>query len=457
MLIRFSVENFKSFHGKQTFSMEADEGVTDLPGNTVETPAGPLLKTASVYGHNASGKTNLIAAMEALARVVLNSGKQELPDEVEGMIPFALENASEICDFEIELILKGRPARYRLAASAEEIFQEWLFVYEALEGEEPSWQQRFHRQSEGESMYSGRFVKSSEQLGLLAGTGNGRRSVIGHAAAIGVPDAVDLLTWFRKSLDVQRLLPGGGRRDPYHLIALVEKLRDSEAVRRVFRDLVKAADIGAVDFALAEAPDVPTESERRAQEDLAKAVGVSVKEVMQMAINNPRHGSGLRLLHGVDAVMFDWGAESTGTRRFIELLAMLLPYGEGEPATLVVDELDSSLSPDLLDRLIRLFHDPEVNRSASQLIFTTHDRSLMDAKRLLRRDQVWITQKGDDGATELYSLADFDEGEAPERSIPSRRFATGRYGGVAEFGRSLETLLPAEKPQKLPEVKRGEE
>ena len=67
MLIRFSVENFKSFHGKQTFSMEADEGVTDLPGNTVVTPAGTLVKTAAVYGHNASGKTNLIAAMEGAA------------------------------------------------------------------------------------------------------------------------------------------------------------------------------------------------------------------------------------------------------------------------------------------------------------------------------------------------------------------------------------------------------
>jgi len=124
-------------------------------------------------------------------------------------------------------------------------------------------------------------------------------------------------------------------------------------------------------------------------------------------------------------------------------------HGErGLPGTLVIDEFDSSLSPELSQRLVRLAHDQEVNPSGTQIIFTTHDRSLLNEPNLLRRDQVWITDKGDDGGTQLYSLADFGSEVRPNRPL-GKQFAAGRFGGVAEFGPTLEAIPVPRAPQEL--------
>ena len=302
---------------------------------------------------------------------------------------------------------------------------------------------------------------SGEKKRLLVETLHERTSLLHHATNLRTSLAADLYAWFAKRLRLHRWPDGALAND--WAVALREKLLDrletDDAFATRFRKLAADADLGVVAFERVNPTldDIPharliglAEEAKRAGQTLDAVVDRHLEEFGSPTLRL-RH----RTVDGADAAL-PWDTESSGTRRFIRLLAMLLLYDDGPARTIVIDELEHSLSPDLLDRLVRLFHDPEVNRSASQLIFTTHDRSLMDAKRLLRRDQVWITQKGDDGATELYSLADFDEGEAPEHSISSRRFATGRYGGVAEFGRSLETLLPADQPQELPEAKRGE-
>lgn len=471
MLIRFSVENFKSFHGKQTFSMEADEGVTNLPGNTVETPAGLLVKTAAVYGHNASGKTNLIAAMEALRALVVNSQKDELTESLPKMLPFALhpESRSGVCKFEIEVLVAGEHLQYTLEASSGEITSETMRA--RGEGPHPDrlpcWLPVFARGNGALTLFvaTDEFDETDRRF-LHSRAVNERRCFIGFAASFDATRCRRLVKWFQQ-WDISRRFDGMSAVEMMKQHdAVADRWASSSAFRSTLRSLLADADLGVSGLLVTE-PD----AELRETREIGQALADGTRSLAQadsepsieslMRLMRFRADERIRLVHrSVDddeGTPLPWTVESSGTRRFFSLLSSFLMVQDGDARTFVIDEIESSLSSDLVDRLIRLFHDPEVNRSASQLIFTTHDRSLMDAKRLLRRDQVWITQKGDDGATELYSLADFDEGEAPERSIPSRRFATGRYGGVAEFGRSLEALLPAEKPQKLPEVKRGEE
>ena len=135
-------------------------------------------------------------------------------------------------------------------------------------------------------------------------------------------------------------------------------------------------------------------------------------------VHNTEHGSASFELH----------EESQGTQRLYALAAPVLDVLKNG-RLLIVDELDSSLHPLLVRRLVRMFHQPELNPHGAQLLFTTHDTSLLD-RTLFRRDQIWFTEKDRDQATRLYPLTDFSprESEAWEKG-----YLIGRYGAVPFF------------------------
>jgi len=124
--------------------------------------------------------------------------------------------------------------------------------------------------------------------------------------------------------------------------------------------------------------------------------------------------------------VFDLADESNGTRNLLFLTGPVLDV-LGRGVTLVIDELDTSLHTLLVRQLVQLFHQPKFNISGAQLIFTTHDTSLLSAPTLFRRDQIWFVEKKHDQASTLYGLSDFSprKNEALERG-----YLTGRYGGV---------------------------
>jgi hypothetical protein len=138
-------------------------------------------------------------------------------------------------------------------------------------------------------------------------------------------------------------------------------------------------------------------------------------------------------------VDFDIQDESRGTQRFLLLLGLLLSAANTGLA-LVLDEFDSSLHPLLVRKLIQMFQSPEGKTSGAQLIFTTHDSTLMDSD-LFRRDQIWLAEKNQGGATELFSLHDFPTSERPRNTTAlQRNYLAGRYGGVPHFGPAFEDL-----------------
>ena len=131
--------------------------------------------------------------------------------------------------------------------------------------------------------------------------------------------------------------------------------------------------------------------------------------------------------------VFDLMDESNGTRNLMFLAGPVLDI-LGKGLTLVIDELDTSLHTLLVRELVRLFHCPEINTGGAQLIFTTHDTSLLDAPDLFRRDQVWFVEKDQDQASTLVSLSEFSprKNEALERG-----YLMGRYGGVPFLSHTL--------------------
>jgi len=117
--------------------------------------------------------------------------------------------------------------------------------------------------------------------------------------------------------------------------------------------------------------------------------------------------------------------ESEGTKTLFSLAGPILVALHGG-GVLVVDELDRSLHTQLAKRIVTMFNDPATNPNNAQLVFNTHDTNLLDTD-VLRRDQIWFTEKGSDGATRLFPLTDF---RARKYENLERGYLQGRYGAV---------------------------
>jgi hypothetical protein len=197
---------------------------------------------------------------------------------------------------------------------------------------------------------------------------------------------------------------------------LTTQLLQTEVGKRAVRDFLASADISISDVL-----SVPRQGFH--QNIMFGPEGTQVtreeREILTpQFVHNTEHGSASFELH----------EESQGTQRLYALAAPVLDVLK-HGRLLIVDELDSSLHPLLVRRLVRMFHQPELNPHGAQLLFTTHDTSLLD-RTLFRRDQIWFTEKDRDQATHLYPLTDFSprESEAWEKG-----YLIGRYGAVPFF------------------------
>ncbi len=166
----------------------------------------------------------------------------------------------------------------------------------------------------------------------------------------------------------------------------------------------------------------------------------------------------MRLTHRSAAgdVSLDWRHESYGTRSWFALLGpLLLALDEG--AVLLVDELDASLHPRFAAEVVRLFHDPQANPKGAQLVFTSHDPSVLTTPsggRLLEPAQVWLTEKDDDGATQLYPLTAASPGEEEDLM---KSYLAGAFGAVPALleGQIARRLLAANEREREYEAERS--
>ena len=151
----------------------------------------------------------------------------------------------------------------------------------------------------------------------------------------------------------------------------------------------------------------------------------------------------LHAADGGELISFSLQAESEGTLRYLLICARLLMACRNS-SLVVIDELDSSLHPQLARRVVRLLQSPEFNRSGAQLVFSTHDVTLMDPQ-LLRRDQIMLTEKNARGAAELYSLWDFERMPRNDAAW-AKNYLAGRFGGVPIFGASMADIQQSDEP-----------
>ena len=258
---------------------------------------------------------------------------------------------------------------------------------------------------------------------------------LSRAADLNIEEVSELFLWFKKNLWTMDLSS-----DPSALAQQTARRMstNNEFKSRALR-LIQDADFGITDidvskrdvFVLPDGVTAELTSVVQATEKLGRSTGIANSDLFEVHTVHQADGADAPVKFSLDE------DESNGTRRFFALAGPIL-NGLDQGATLVVDELECSIHPLLARKLVELFQSPSVNNRGAQLIFATHDSTLMDLS-LLRRDQIWLTNKRSDGSTELYSLYDLDE-RPRNNGAAQKNYLDGRYGAVPRFGPSFEDL-----------------
>jgi len=410
MLLEFRVRNYRSIRDEQALNLIAsghkELAATHLASTGLKA-APHALRSVVVYGPNASGKSSLLRALDYMRAVVADSATVIQPGQTYNVQPFKLDpaTAQRPTEFEITFLLSGVRHQYAFAMTPQRIVSESLLVYRSSK---PT--QLFSRQhvgGDGDDYEFSAYLTGPRKLWQESTRPNAL--FLSMAAQLNSEQLSPVFNWIVRNIT---FLPAGATVLPDFTTALLA----TEQGRASIRDFLSAADIS-----IADVQAVPRKGMQAQWVMSASGLQASQEErefLMPVFEHSTPKGSAKFELHD----------ESEGTQRLYGLIAPVLDCLRNG-RVLVVDELDSSLHTLLVRRLITLFQSPALNPNGAQLIFSTHDTSLLD-HTLFRRDQIWFTEKDADQATRLYPLTDFSprKQEAWERG-----YLTGRYGAVPFF------------------------
>lgn len=410
MLIRFQVENFRSIKDSQELSLVAS-GRSDRPEAVipVERYDFQLLRAAAVYGPNASGKSSLFHALAFMRDAVMESQRMWAPEAGVPRSAFALDPSclAEPSVFVVDVLIDGVRYEYGFSVDSARVLEEWLFA--SPKGRRQEW---FTRDATRDVEFVFNRALPGENRAISALTRP--NSLFLSAAAQNNHEVLaPIYNWFSQRLWIVDDTTRGGL-ERY----TIEQCRN-DSNRGALLGLLNSADLGVTNIEFRE-PEVSAEMRAVIQRSEP-----AVAEALRRTWGAPQ----VRLWHSTSdpfsQVPLSFDQESRGTRTLFALLGIL--HGSLDAgATLAVDELDQSLHTHLARRVVAMFNSPQDNPNGAQLLFNTHDTNLLDAD-LFRRDQVWFTEKGYDGATRLVPLTDF---HARKSENLERGYLQGRYGAI---------------------------
>ena len=446
MLIEFSVANYRSFRDKVTFSMVASSlkaKNAELNETNLFSAHGRLnlLTSAAIYGANASGKSNLIAAINFMRHFVIHSANIREEEDQAGIEvePFRLstETDSEPSFFEVVFVVKERRYRYGFEVTSERVEAEWLYV--APKARESKLFER-----EADTIEPGE--KFRAEGGDLVERTRPSALFLSVCAQFNGKVAREVLGWFR-SLGIAT---GLSDMDNWMRMFTARMLRDKDSAKEVAALIVRL-DLGIdairVEKELIPTPTLPPIPED-APEEFRKLEGEYIKmtpamdsyfETLNEVVDfDAREREAVRTVHrklgnaeqADREELFDLDEhESEGTKKLFSLSGPLVDtLRRGD--VLIIDELDARLHPLLTKEIVSLFNDPVRNSKHAQLVFATQDTNLLD-NQLLRRDQIWFVEKDRQGASYLYSLAEF---RVRNDATYEKDYIHGRYGAIPFLG-----------------------
>lgn len=417
MILEFSVENYRSIYETKTLTLIADKALKECgQTNMFEHNKYTMLKSLAIYGANSSGKSNLISAMYTMAKCVLSSVKLNDNDTLD-FDPFLLiDKNSRPTMFEIIFLVDSYCYRYGFRYNDKRIVDEWLFRKTTPRSKE---QVLYVRNVDGICVDEENFT---EGVGCEDKT-NDNRLFLSLCQQLGGDISRRIISWFQTDFNVISGLNNEFYRS-YSKQYFHGHLVSSDEALSFFRKLKLGFDNIATreeEFVIPQ--DLPPEIRAIFQKKAR-----DIKDIQLDSIHNLYSSNGKVI--GALSFSFD-KRESAGTNKLFDLSAPIFETLHNG-AVLVVDELDAKMHPIISQYIIELFNNPETNPRNAQLIFTTHDTHLL-SQRILRRDQIWFTEKDAKEQTDLYSLVDIvlPDGTKPRNDANyEKNYIAGRYGAI---------------------------
>lgn len=413
MLIEFSVTNFRSLREQQTFSLVKGKGSELAESNTFRTTTPnefALLRSAAIYGPNAGGKSNFLRGLQAMRDIVLESATRLQRGDPLPVTPFRLTNATESqpSEFEVIFIVNNVRYQYGFTATAERIHEEWLLAYPR--GRPQRWLGRIWEDSTQRYKWTlGNNLQGEKQLWQKATRDNAL--FLSTAVQLNSEQLQPLYDWFKTTLHT---ISAGGW-GPAFSASLCEKPDKAKIM-----DFLHAADLAIEDIQIEKKSFDPKELPDDMPENLKRMLTSELKGKALIDIktfHKTKEGK---------TIPFDFEDESDGTQK---LFAFAGPWIDSltHGYVLFIDELHSNLHPQLVGFLVQLFHSSETNPKNAQLVFTTHETSILN-QEIFRRDQIWFCEKDRQQASALYPLMDFKPRKGRENL--ELAYLSGRYGAL---------------------------
>lgn len=422
MLVEFSVGNYRSFNEPVVLSMVAINKLKHEKLDKINMFSAPrslsLLKSAAIYGANASGKSNLIKAMSFMRHLILKSSKESQAHESIPVERFRLSDIAkkEPAYFQIIFYLDGRRYRYGFEVDEHRVQAEWLY----------------HIPSQRETRL---FIREDDEYDISSvfreGQGVQKRTrnnalFLSTVSQWNGELARRILGWF------QRFNVISGLHDISYVAFTLERFREDEIFRQRIVDFVRESDVGI--------ENIEIEEQLLSESQLPEEVLSFVKQLVPGGgIDREKFSSyRVKTTHrrfDAEQKVSGWEEfdmqrqESEGTQKIFNLSGPILDTLESGKV-LVIDEIEARLHPLLTRTIVSLFDSNVTNPHNAQLVFATHDTNIL-SERLLRRDQIWFTEKDRYGATDLYSLAEYKvRNDDPYK----KDYLAGRYGAIPFIG-----------------------
>ncbi len=437
MLIQVNVQNFKSFNESNSLNMIASNKLRTQKDRLYESVDVTLLKSAVIYGANASGKSNFVEVLRFMKECVIN---QEIPIESYNWYCRNHEdNKEKISSFSVQLLLNGGCYEYGFDAilNTQTIKDEWIIhlnnnkvLYQRNNNGRPMHNLNLNREEQNRmDIYMNDFISNDKSLFLTEMNRNKHFEKDSNLNAFH-----KIYQWFTKDLNV--VLPDM----PLKKFAYYY----DESTLNNIKKIVRSFDTG-IEF---------IEIKNMSEEQLQNKIGISLykdvigelkkkvqkqgqelnlsmqskKEFFNITMND-NYDLEIKTLcfkHGKSMLDFEFCEESDGTKRIFDFLDILL--NKNQNSVYVIDEMERSLHPNLFNRFIELLNEYQ-KQSNIQVIFTTHESSIMK-QDLFRRDQIWFVERNKDNDSRIYSLDTFNE--RFDKKI-SKAYLEGRYGAIPQF------------------------
>lgn len=392
MLLEFSFANFLSFKEKVTFSMVATS-LKDKKAESADTtfPAGGempvvLSRACAVFGANASGKSNLIKAMSFFKWFTMNSSKEVQAGEKIPVNSFALSTSSvaEPSLFEIVIMIGEDTYRYGFETSAEKVHREWLYVKAGKKRSKEL--ELFYREKNVYEIHS-RFTIGRELTEKNMVRDNAL--LLSLAGQFNEPHSGAVMKWLADTI----IIFGDSENEVW---AMALKAMENPTTRKKVVDFSRYADLGIDDITLSDSGVLTSHTQYDDEGKEAATVTFSMTD-----------------------------SESEGTVKYFSLAYPILDALENGKR-LIVDEFGAKLHTLLLERIISLFNTQSGNSRNAQLLVTLHDTNVLSSN-LLRRDQIWFTQKNGRGESSLYPLSDY---RVRSDASYEKDYLLGKYGAT---------------------------